>query len=85
MATASQPTKGGTPMRPLKLLWRNGDCQANECPSLYETDGGYVVQGKILDAETRAALGLPTDEDAVFVPGNILDPSRLATHLEQNS
>ena len=67
-------------MRNLKLLWRDGDCQLQECPAVYATDGGYVVQGKILDTETRAALGLPTDEDAVFVPANILDPQRLAAH-----
>ena len=72
-------------MRQLKLLWRDVNCQMNECPSLYETEGGYIVQGKILDAETRAALGIPGDEDAVFVPGDVLDPQRLAAHLAQNA
>lgn len=63
-------------MRPLKLLWRSGNCQLNECPSLYETDGGYVVQGKVLDAETLKALGLPADEAAVFVPADLIDRRR---------
>lgn len=61
-------------MRDLELLWTDNGCQGSQCPALYKTDGGYVVQGKMLDADTRAALrGLGDDEDAIFVPANVLD------------
>lgn len=63
-------------MRQLKLLWRDNDCQLQACPSLYETETEYVVQGKILDQETRVSMGMPSDEDAIVVPKALLDRLR---------
>jgi len=61
----------------LVFLWKTGGSQTGSCPALYKTDGGYVVQGKQLDAETRAQLkDFADDEDAVFVPNDVLDKLR---------
>lgn len=58
----------------LEFMWKDGNSSVTECPALYKTDGGYVVQGVKLDAATRAQLRqVGTDEDAVFVPANVLD------------
>lgn len=64
-------------MRDLEFLWKTDASAAGECPALYRTEGGYVVQGKTLDAETRAALrNLAGDEDGVFVPADVIDRIR---------
>ena len=43
-------------------------------PALYETAGGYVVQGVVLDDDTTAQLSqVGNDETAVWVPANVLD------------
>src|ERR1035441_7989752 len=48
-------------------------------------EGGYVVQGKVLDAETRAQLrDLGGDEDGVFVPDNVIDRIRGPTRRLAN-
>lgn len=61
----------------LQWLWKDGDSGFNGCPALYHTEGGYVVQGVRLDDETRAQLRqLADNEDAVFVPANVLDRLR---------
>lgn len=71
-------------MRNLEFLWKDSSSQISDCPALYKTDGGYVVQGKTLDEETRAALRqLGADEDAVFVPANVLE--RLAAYKAENA
>lgn len=58
----------------LEWLWKDGNSGNTGCPALYRTEDGYVVQGRMLDAETRAQLReLAGDEDAVFVPANVLD------------
>ncbi len=58
----------------LRFLWKDGASGAGDCPALYEAPGGYVVQGKILDADTRAQLrDFGADEDAIFVPADVLD------------
>lgn len=59
----------------LEFLWKDLNSGGGGCPALYRAvPGGYVVQGKKLDAETKAALRqLADDEDAVFVPANVLD------------
>jgi hypothetical protein len=63
----------------LEFLWKDLDSGCGGCPALYRTAGGYVVQGKRLDAELRAQLrDLAGDEDGVFVPANVLD--RLTGH-----
>ena len=61
----------------LKFMWKDVDSGGTGCPGLYETDGGYVVQGVKLDDATRAQLRQLNDgEDAVFVPANVLDRLR---------
>lgn len=61
----------------LEFMWKDRDSTSGDCPALYKTDGGYVVQGKFLDEETRASLRqLGKDETAVFVPANVLDRLR---------
>ncbi len=61
----------------IRYLWKDDGSGNNGCPAIYTADGGYVVQGKSLDAETRAQLrALSDDEDAVFVPANVLDRLR---------
>lgn len=60
-------------MRNLSLLWTDG-CNGENCPALYATDGGYVVQGKTLDADTTLQMeNRGPDETGVFVPAHILD------------
>ncbi|MEU4576048.1 hypothetical protein [Nonomuraea sp. NPDC023979] len=61
----------------IKFLWKDQDSGAGGCPALYEAPGGYVVQGKVLDEATRAQLrDLAGDEDAIFVPANVIDRVR---------
>jgi len=61
----------------IQFMWKDNGSGGGGCPAIYSTPGGYVVQGKTLDDETRAQLrDLASDEDAIFVPQNVL--SRLA-------
>lgn len=58
----------------LEFMWKADGSGGGGCPALYRVSGGYVVQGKALDAETRAKLRqLADDEDGVFVPADVLD------------
>lgn len=61
----------------IEFMWKDGDSGGGGCPALYsvrEAPGGYVVQGKKINDATRAVLRqLADDEDAVFVPANVLD------------
>ena len=55
-------------------MWKDDGSNVGNCPALYKAPGGYVVQGKQLDDETRAQLrDLGADEFAVFVPANVID------------
>jgi hypothetical protein len=55
-------------------MWKDAGSNVGNCPAMYEAPGGYVIQGKTLDAETRAQLrDLGSDEAAVFVPANVID------------
>jgi hypothetical protein len=64
-------------MRNLEFLWKDSASSVTGCPTLYRTEGGYVVQGIKLDAETRALLRqIADDEDGVFVPSNVIDRIR---------
>jgi hypothetical protein len=59
----------------MKLTVLRSECPNNRiCPTVYATDREtLIVQGyKILDAEERAALGLPPGEDAVEIPRSLL-------------
>lgn len=61
-------------MRKLTYLWKDGASIGGDCPALYATDGGYVVQGiKLTDDERTQLRNLADSEDAVFVPANVLD------------
>ena len=40
----------------IEFMWKTDSSAVENCPALYRAPGGYVVQGKVLDAETRAAL-----------------------------
>ncbi|MEM9563090.1 MAG: lipid A biosynthesis lauroyl acyltransferase [Actinomycetota bacterium] len=61
-------------MRHLTFLWKDGNSAQGQCPALYRTDDGYVVQGTRLTDHERAQLrDLADTEDAVFVPANVLD------------
>jgi hypothetical protein len=58
----------------ITFMWKTGTSNTGNCPARYEAPGGYVIQGKRLDAETRAQLrDLGIDEDAVFVPADVID------------
>ncbi len=58
----------------IEFMWKTGDSNTGNCPARYRAPGGYVIQGKRLDDETRAQLrDLGTDEDAVFVPDDVID------------
>lgn len=61
----------------IAFMWKDRASGGGGCPALYRAPGGYVVQGKKLDSETRARLRqLADDEDGIFVPGNVLDRLR---------
>ena len=61
----------------IKFMWKDDQSNVGNCPAMYEAPGGYVIQGKLLDAETRRQLrDLGGDEDAVFVPANVIDRIR---------
>jgi hypothetical protein len=58
-------------------MWKDTGSNVGNCPAMYETDGGYVVQGKVLDGVTLAQCrDLGGDETAVFVPANVIDRIR---------
>lgn len=62
----------------IEFMWKDTASNTGNCPALYrvkdEYDDGYVVQGKRLGPKTRAMLQeLGGDEDAVFVPANVID------------
>jgi hypothetical protein len=61
----------------IEFMWKDEESKVDNCPALYRTDGGYVVQGVKLDDATRAQLRqLGDGEDGVFVPANVLDRLR---------
>jgi hypothetical protein len=64
-------------VRTLTFLWKDRDSGGGHCPALYETDGGYVVQGvKLTDTDRDQLRNLADTEDAVYVPRNVLDRLR---------
>ncbi len=69
----------------LEFLWKATGSGGNGCPALIKGDGGYYVQGKIVDSTRRAEIqaiadannsGLAADEDVIFVPADVLDRLR---------
>jgi hypothetical protein len=58
----------------IEFMWKDAQSGGGGCPALYRVEGGYVAQGRKLDVATRAMLRqLADDEDAVFIPANVLD------------
>ena len=58
----------------IKFMWKTDGSAVENCPALYKAPGGYVVQGKMLDEATKAQLRqFGSDEDAVFVPADVID------------
>jgi len=58
----------------IEFMWKTDGSAVENCPALYRAEGGYVVQGKSLDEQTRAQLRqLAGDEDAVFVPADVIE------------
>ena len=61
----------------IEFMWKTRDSATGNCPAQYKAPGGYVIQGKKIDAATRAQLrDLGADEDAVFVPDDVIDRNR---------
>jgi hypothetical protein len=61
----------------IRFMWKTNTSAVENCPALYEAPGGYVVQGKMLDAATKAQLRqFGSDEDAVFVPADVIEKIR---------
>ena len=55
-------------------MWKDSGSNVGNCPALYQTEGGYIVQGKVLDGVTLMQVqDLGDDEMAVFVPANVID------------
>jgi hypothetical protein len=61
----------------IEFQFKTGGSAIENCPARYKVtsaEGGYIVQGRVLDGETRAQLRqLAPDEDAVWVPADIID------------
>ena len=65
----------------ITFMWKDEGSHVGDCPAIYEAPGGYVIQGKLLDDETRAQLrDLGGDETAVFVPANVIDRIKGLSH-----
>jgi hypothetical protein len=64
----------------ISFMWKDNDSNIGACPAQYRVtsaEGGYIIQGKRVDDATRAQLrDLATDEDAVWVPDNVIDRNR---------
>lgn len=51
----------------IEFQWKTAESNTANCPARYRAPGGYVIQGRRLDAATRAQLrDLGADEDADF-------------------
>lgn len=68
-------------MRGLRFMWKDSSCANDDCPALYEVDGGHIVVGKLLSEHDLAQVrslgeannsGIGEGEIAVFLPSNIL-------------
>ncbi len=57
-------------MRKMRFMWKWSGSGNGSCPSLIETDDGYIVIGQELDPETRAqALALAEENNSGIGPG----------------
>lgn len=58
----------------LELIGTDPTSTGGSSAALYRTEGGWVLQGKKLDDQTRTQLRhLDDGEDAVFVPQAVID------------
>src|SRR5207247_4588194 len=76
-----QPQHGErSPAVKMIFRWKDENSNIGGCPAQYKVtsaEGGYVIQGKRLSAEPRTQLrDLAPDEDAVWVPDNVIDRNR---------
>jgi hypothetical protein len=66
----------------IEFLHKTTDSAVENCPAAYRVtsaEGGYVIQGYELDADTRAKLRhLDAGEGAVHVPADVIDRIRAA-------
>lgn len=69
----------------INFMWKDSSSGVGDCPALYQTDDGYVIVGKTLNADDLAQVraagsahnsGIGADETALFVPANVLDRLR---------
>ena len=61
----------------ITFMWKTTASATGNCPAQYKADGGYVIQGKKLGDDARAQLrDLGADEDAVWVPADVIDRNR---------
>lgn len=52
---------------------RNGCWKLFICPTIYQTESGaFIVQGSKVDRATKSQLGVPSCEDAVEIPRELL-------------
>jgi hypothetical protein len=58
----------------LEFIRKTKDSGTGNCPAIYRAaNGNYVIQGRRLDAATRANLrDLADDEDAVEIPADVI-------------
>lgn len=77
--------RGTTVFDKIEWLWKTRGSGDGDCPSLMRADGGYVVVGRDLDADSVAQIravgranhsGVGSDETAVFVPADVIDRIR---------
>lgn len=58
----------------IEFIRKTGTSAGGNCPAKYKAPGGYVIQGKKLDEETRAQLrNLGADEEGVWIPADVID------------
>ena len=68
----------------IEFMWKDDASNTGNCPAQYRVNGimdgrsgGYIIQGKRVSNTARARLhDLGDDEDAVWVPDNVIDRNR---------
>jgi len=68
----------------IEFMWKDAGSNVGNCPAQYRVNGimdghsgGYIIQGKRLGNAARARLrDLGEDEEAVWVPDNVIDRNR---------
>jgi hypothetical protein len=67
----------------IEFQFKTGDSAIEGCPARYKVtsvEGGYVVQGVKVSPEVKARLRqFAADEDAVWVPADIIERDKLDT------